>query len=181
MRYLAGAVQDWNALFREAYRCCKPGGYIESCDFDPRYYCDDGTADDDETLKLWAKVFEEGGAKLGNTFRVIELGIQDEGIKAAGFEDVKGVTYKVGGPRATVRNQAPDVTDVLTFVLSSQCPVGPWTSDRDLNEVGKYVQLCLENDMEGKPLPYPSIKLRRGRVLNCLGCKKVIPCFCGLP
>lgn len=28
IRYLAGSIQDWPALFREAYRCTKPGGWI---------------------------------------------------------------------------------------------------------------------------------------------------------
>ncbi|KAJ4265934.1 hypothetical protein NW764_015443 [Fusarium oxysporum] len=30
MRYLIGAITDWGALFKEAFRCCKPGGFVES-------------------------------------------------------------------------------------------------------------------------------------------------------
>ena len=94
IRFLTGAIKDWPALFREAYRCCKPGGYVESGEFAPRYYCDDGTAND-ETIELWNSVFEEAGKKLGHSFTVIEDNIQETGIRAAGFEDINAFAYKV--------------------------------------------------------------------------------------
>ncbi|KAM0544534.1 hypothetical protein ACHAPJ_011751 [Fusarium lateritium] len=126
IRFLNGAIKDWNALFREAYRCCKPGGFVESGEFDPRYYCDDGTAASHEVIKTWNSVFELGGKKLGLSFTVIEDGIQETGIRNAGFEDVNVITYKA--------------------------PVGAWAKDKKLAEVGRYTQLTLENDMEGYTL-----------------------------
>ena len=95
IRFLNGALKDWPALFREAYRVCKPGGYVESGEFDPRYYCDDGTAADEDTIKVWNSVFEEGGKKLGHSFTVIEDGLQETGIREAGFEDIKAFPFKV--------------------------------------------------------------------------------------
>lgn len=95
IRFLNGALKDWPALFREAYRCCTPGGFVESGEFDPRYYCDDGTADNEDVIKLWNSVFEEGGKKLGHSFTVIEGDTQEKGIKEAGFEDVNVFSYKV--------------------------------------------------------------------------------------
>ncbi|KAM0417208.1 hypothetical protein ACHAPT_012785 [Fusarium lateritium] len=124
IRFLNGALKDWPALFREAYRVCKPGGYVESGEFDPRYYCDDGTADGEDAIKVWNSVFEEGGKKLGHSFTVIEDGIQETGIKDAGFTDIKAFPFKA--------------------------PVGGWTLDQKLAEVGRFTQLTLENDMEGK-------------------------------
>ncbi|EGU73214.1 hypothetical protein FOXB_16275 [Fusarium oxysporum f. sp. conglutinans Fo5176] len=80
IRFLNGAIKDWHALFREAYRCCKPGGYVESGEFDPRYYCDDGTADGVEVIETWNSVFEMGAQKLGYSFTVIEDNLQETGI-----------------------------------------------------------------------------------------------------
>ncbi|KAH7271841.1 S-adenosyl-L-methionine-dependent methyltransferase [Fusarium solani] len=126
IRFLNGALKDWPALFREAYRVCKPGGYVESGEFDPRYYCDDGTAADEDTIKVWNSVFEEGGKKLGHSFTVIEDGLQETGIREAGFEDIKAFPFKA--------------------------PVGGWTLDKKLAEIGRFTQLTLENDMEGYTL-----------------------------
>ncbi|PKS06366.1 hypothetical protein jhhlp_007114 [Lomentospora prolificans] len=126
IRFLNGAIKDWPALFSEAYRCCKPGGYIESGEFDPRYYCDDGTAANEPVIQQWNSVFEEGGKKLGLSFTVIEDNIQETGIRGAGFEDVEAFAYKA--------------------------PVGAWAADKRLAEVGRFTQLTLENDMEGYTL-----------------------------
>ena len=106
IRFLNGAIKDWPALFREGYRSCKPGGYIESGEFDPRYYCDDGTADDEETIKVWNSVFEEGGKKLGHSFTVIEDNVQETGIRDAGFQDIHAVAYKV---KKTMSLTDPDI------------------------------------------------------------------------
>ncbi|RMJ07835.1 hypothetical protein BHE90_015994 [Fusarium euwallaceae] len=126
IRFLNGALKDWPAIFREAYRVCKPGGYVESGEFDPRYYCDDGTAEDEDTIKVWNSVFEEGGKKLGHSFTVIEDGLQETGIREAGFEGIEAFPFKA--------------------------PVGGWTLDKKLAEIGRFTQLTLENDMEGYTL-----------------------------
>lgn len=98
MRFLNGAIKDWPALFGEAFRCCKRGGYVESGEFDPRYYCDDGTADAHDTIKTWNSVFEEGGRVLGNSFTIVDGDTQEAGMKGAGFEDVNVTVYKVSSP-----------------------------------------------------------------------------------
>ncbi|RKK23540.1 hypothetical protein BFJ68_g17274 [Fusarium oxysporum] len=126
IRFLNGAIKDWHALFREAYRCCKPGGYVESGEFDPRYYCDDGTADGVDVIETWNSVFEMGAQKLGYSFTVIEDNLQETGISNAGFQDINVVAYKA--------------------------PVGAWAKDQKLAEIGRFTQLTLENDMEGYTL-----------------------------
>jgi len=92
---MAGAIKDWPSLFREAYRVLKPGGWIESGEFDPRFLCDDDTADKEEVMKTWNKVFEDGGKAIGTSFTVIDENVQELGIKEVGFEEVEGVTLKV--------------------------------------------------------------------------------------
>ncbi|KAK4207959.1 S-adenosyl-L-methionine-dependent methyltransferase [Rhypophila decipiens] len=123
IRFLGGGIKDWTGLFREAYRVLKPGGWLQSGEFDPRFLCDDGTGNDQEAFKLWNKVFNESGPKMGVNFAVIDERIQDAAIVEAGFEKIEGVTYKA--------------------------PVGPWPRDKKLAEAGRYVQLVMENDMEG--------------------------------
>ncbi|KAJ3544750.1 hypothetical protein NM208_g2889 [Fusarium decemcellulare] len=124
IRYLFGAIKDWSALLRQAYRCCVPGGWVQSAEADVEFRSDDGTIDREPNLKLYKKLFEEGGKALGISFFVY-----DEQVKAfeeAGFVDIKTVDYKI--------------------------PVGSWPKDPKLAEVGKFVRATMENDIEGYTL-----------------------------
>ena len=40
IRFLAGNIADWNKLYRNAFRCCKPGGWIEHQDPAFQWYSD---------------------------------------------------------------------------------------------------------------------------------------------
>ncbi|KAJ4227927.1 hypothetical protein NW759_004016 [Fusarium solani] len=124
IRYLFGAIADWHALFKEAYRCCAPGGWVESVEADVRLLSDDGTDELEPVLKVCDKMYEEGGKALGRPFFVSEL--QVEGLKEAGFVDIKTVDYKM--------------------------PIGSWPKDPKMAQVGRFVQLTLENDLEGYSL-----------------------------
>ncbi|KAH8675191.1 S-adenosyl-L-methionine-dependent methyltransferase [Ilyonectria robusta] len=126
MRYLFGAIADWNALYEEAYLRCKPGGWVQSCEIDPPFYSDDGTADDETAMQTWNELVREGGKKFGRTFCVVEEGLQVPGIKAAGFVDIQEANYKV--------------------------PVGRWAKDPKLRDVGQFLRSTMENDMEGYTL-----------------------------
>ncbi|TXC02082.1 hypothetical protein FocTR4_00009442 [Fusarium oxysporum f. sp. cubense] len=121
IRYIFGAIKDWSALFSEAYRCCVPGGWVQSAEADVEFRSDDGTIDKEPNLKLYKKLFEEGGKILGYPFFVYDQQVQ--GFKDAGFEDVTTVDYKL--------------------------PVGDWPKDPKLAEVGRFVRACLETDLEG--------------------------------
>ncbi|KAF5572427.1 methyltransferase [Fusarium pseudoanthophilum] len=124
MRYLFGAIQDWTALYQQAYRVCTPGGWVESVEADIHFRSDDGTAEEQEVYKLCNKLYEEGGKAIGRTFFVHEL--QPTGMEEAGFVDIKTVDYKI--------------------------PIGDWPKDSRLAEVGRFVKLTLENDIEGYTL-----------------------------
>ncbi|RTE84495.1 hypothetical protein BHE90_000860 [Fusarium euwallaceae] len=124
IRYLFGAITDWHALFKEAYRCCAPGGWVESAEADVRLLSDDGTDELEPVLKVCDKMYEEGGKAMGRPFFVGEL--QVEGMKEAGFVDIKTVDYKM--------------------------PIGSWPRDPKMAQVGRFVQLTLENDLEGYSL-----------------------------
>ncbi|RBA09656.1 hypothetical protein FPRO05_05592 [Fusarium proliferatum] len=97
IRYVFGAIKDWSALFSEAYRCCVPGGWVQSAEADVEFRCDDGTIDKEPNLKIYKKLFEEGGKILGNPFFVYDQQVQ--GFNDAGFEDITTVDYKVTAAR----------------------------------------------------------------------------------
>ncbi|KAF4999055.1 hypothetical protein FDECE_11614 [Fusarium decemcellulare] len=123
IRYLVGAVADWNKLFEEAYSRCKPGGWVQSCEIDPTFYSDDGTVDDDYALQTWNRLAIEGGKKLGRSFCIVDEGLQAPSIRSAGFIDIQEANYKV--------------------------PVGSWAKDPKLQEVGQFLRSTMENDAEG--------------------------------
>lgn len=119
---LAGVVEDWYALFHNAFRVCKPGGYVESCGSGMTWLSDDGTAT--EAMDQWGKVFREGGRKLGRTFTVYEEDLQHKGMEAAGFVDIEFVGI--------------------------QCPMGVWHPEKKAAERGLWYKLAAEADIEGK-------------------------------
>ncbi|EEU44092.1 uncharacterized protein NECHADRAFT_30036, partial [Fusarium vanettenii 77-13-4] len=139
IRYLFGAIADWNAIFQQACRCCAPGGWVQSCEADVHFFCDDDTADDPQVapyLKTWAKLYEAGGAEMKKPFFVQQENLQEKGIEAAGFTDMKVVNYKVGHALYDL----------------NLLPVGGWPKDPKLAEVGRFVKLTMENDIEGYTL-----------------------------
>ncbi|KAF4501994.1 hypothetical protein FAGAP_1785 [Fusarium agapanthi] len=72
MRYMYGSISDWSALFKEAFRVCKPGGWVESYEASPRMESDDGTVTETCAINEWGKFFIEGGKKLNRTFEIID-------------------------------------------------------------------------------------------------------------
>ena len=95
MRWLVGAIPDWNVLFKQVYGVVKPGGYFESKESSPAITSDDGTVPEGCALDQWGKVFHQAGNKFGRTFRVYEEGIQRKAMEEAGFVDIKEYEYKV--------------------------------------------------------------------------------------
>lgn len=95
IRYLAGSIQDWPALFKEAYRCTKPGGWIQSFDTSGGFESDDGSVKENSALSQWGKLFAEGGRMLGRSCSLFEEEIQRRGIEEAGFVDLQEANFKV--------------------------------------------------------------------------------------
>ncbi|KAG6161558.1 hypothetical protein E4U51_007021 [Claviceps purpurea] len=121
IRYIVGGIQDWTALFKEAYRCCAPGGWVESVEYDVEFRSDDGSTELEPVLASLGDLFREGGKALNRPFFVQE--IQRQAFDEAGFADKKVIRYKL--------------------------PVGPWAKDRKLAEIGRYSRAAMENDLQG--------------------------------
>ncbi|EWG54463.1 hypothetical protein FVEG_12679 [Fusarium verticillioides 7600] len=124
MRYLIGAIADWGALFKDAFRCCKPGGFVESVEVNPTFFSDDGTASDVTAVQTWNKLFREASKAFGRSFCEIEG--DAELLAAAGFVDLQVTDFKV--------------------------PVGGWAKDSKLRQVGEFLRATMENDLEGYTL-----------------------------
>lgn len=99
IRYLFGAVPDWNVLFQKAYDVLTPGGYLQSCECDVEIVSDDNSIPPDSTMAtVWNDMFRDAGKVLGNSFTVLEDNLQRKGCESAGFEDIKEINFKVGRP-----------------------------------------------------------------------------------
>ncbi|KAH6985357.1 hypothetical protein EDB80DRAFT_756530 [Ilyonectria destructans] len=93
IRYLFGATRDWAGLFKEACRCTAPSSWIQTAEADVEILSDDGTTDSEPVLKTWAQPYRDGGKALGSTFYVQKEDLQEKGLEAAGFTDIKSVNY----------------------------------------------------------------------------------------
>lgn len=94
-RYLVGSIIDWTALFKEAFKCLKPGGWFESFEGSPHMVSDDGSVPEKSAISQWGKFFEEGGKKMGRSFLIIHEGTQRKAMEEAGFVDIQEWEYKV--------------------------------------------------------------------------------------
>lgn len=95
IRYLFGAIKDWSALFRQAYRATKPGGWFESVEAEAIFQSDDGTVDGTYMDTLWNKLYREGGKKLNMSFTILSENKQRKAMEDAGFVDIQEKNFKV--------------------------------------------------------------------------------------
>ncbi|KAK1493085.1 hypothetical protein CABS01_17089 [Colletotrichum abscissum] len=95
MRFLTGSVRDWRFLVGEAYRCLKEGGILESSEPSFLIESDDGTVNAESCWYWWSRVFEQYGAQTGQTFSVVQEGIQRRALEEAHFSNIQEFDYKV--------------------------------------------------------------------------------------
>ncbi|KAG6159440.1 hypothetical protein E4U51_007714 [Claviceps purpurea] len=101
MRYIVGGIQDWKALLKEAYRCCAPGGWVESFEYEPEICSDDGTTELEPVFASYGELFREAGKILNSPFFVEE--IQKQAFDEAGFVEKRVIPI---GPWAKDRKLA---------------------------------------------------------------------------
>lgn len=82
---------------------------------------DNGSIDEEHILNRWATPFIEYGDKVGRTFAV--AGKMAGWMEDAGFDNVIEKTYKI--------------------------PLGPWSSDQRLKELGRWNLFFYTFDLEG--------------------------------
>ncbi|SPO06578.1 uncharacterized protein DNG_09268 [Cephalotrichum gorgonifer] len=123
IRLLFGSITDWTALFKEAYKTCAPGGWVENFESSAFVWSDHEEIPETAALGQWGKIFAEGGKRTGRSSTVLEDNTQQKAIQEAGFVDVQVFDYKG--------------------------PLGTWPKDPVLKELGSLAQAAWEADIEG--------------------------------
>ena len=94
-RWLMGSVKDWDALFSEAFRVCKPGAWVERHEASSNISSPDNTGRPESAMGHWGKFFIEGGKKLGATFTGVDDGTQRKAMEDAGFINIQEFRFRV--------------------------------------------------------------------------------------
>ncbi|KAI5838204.1 S-adenosyl-L-methionine-dependent methyltransferase [Morchella snyderi] len=120
IRHMGGAIKDWNVLMKQAYRVCKPGGWIDCAEYEMDIFCDDNTLSDSLELKQFYVLVNKAvettglGFTMSNKLKPV--------IERAGFTNVHHEVAKI--------------------------PVGPWAANRKQKNMGAYVMLSAESGFE---------------------------------
>ncbi|EAA30865.1 UMTA [Neurospora crassa OR74A] len=122
-RWLTGVMKDWDCIYQEAYRCCKPGGWIEHLDTDAEFFCYDGTMPNDSAMAQWGPIWREVGRKTGLNVTVVSSGTMENGMRKAGFTNIVSEDH--------------------------YAPIAPWSDDPKLKQLGLYQSAALTHDIEG--------------------------------
>ncbi|KFY24031.1 hypothetical protein V493_05478 [Pseudogymnoascus sp. VKM F-4281 (FW-2241)] len=120
LRCLFGSISDWPKLYNDAFRAIKPGGWIEQVEINVQIVSDDGTVDEDHILTGWSKPFFQASEIVGKSIRLLDQ--TKELMLKAGFTNVVQRNYKV--------------------------PIGAWSSEPKLKEVGRWSLLFCLSGME---------------------------------
>ncbi|KAK0750830.1 S-adenosyl-L-methionine-dependent methyltransferase [Schizothecium vesticola] len=124
VRYMIGCFADWPALYREAYRVLKPGGWLEHMECSSGVFSDDGTVPaEGGPFAEWRAVFHEAGKKMNQSFELLDDDQYIKWMEEAGFKGVQSRNTKV--------------------------PVGEWPRDKRLKEIGYCNQLQLLSGLDG--------------------------------
>ena len=125
---MLGSFKDWTAVYKECFRCLKPGGYLEHVECGTHVLSDDGSLPADSAWADWKRIFSEASEKTGRTFDIIDDDRWVGWMKEAGF----------GGEGAA---------EIKTRVVKT--PIGAWPAEAKWKEVGLFKKLGLERGLEG--------------------------------
>ncbi|KAM0282848.1 hypothetical protein ACHAQH_002852 [Verticillium albo-atrum] len=122
-RWLVGSIADWTALFQEAFKCLKPGGYLESHEPSSGFENQGDPLDPKSALAQWGKFFVKGGLKFGRPFTIFEDQLQRKAMEAAGFVDI-------------------EEREIIN-------PVGNWPADPKAKEIAQFSEATFLEDPKG--------------------------------
>ncbi|KAI0399400.1 S-adenosyl-L-methionine-dependent methyltransferase [Xylaria palmicola] len=123
LRYLFGSISDWDALYAEAFKVCKPGGWVEVVEPSVNLRSDDGSVREGVALYDWGRLFNEASSKYGRGMSMVDDGTIMETMRKAGFVDLRSRTFKL--------------------------PATPWPRDQKTQQLGAFCRLAMEQDLDG--------------------------------
>ncbi|KAK8089915.1 hypothetical protein PG997_004876 [Apiospora hydei] len=158
LRSLHGCIKDWDLFFREAYKCCKPGGWVETFHMDLRPQSDDGSVRPGMAILSMYDHLVAAGRRMGRPMDLLVHHTMVRSMEAAGFVDVRETNLK------------KPMTDSF--------------GDRKMREIGGFQHAALTEGLEGLVLyplgqvlgwPLIQIQLMLARVRTELSSQKVHP------
>jgi len=123
VRFLNGCIRDWEKFYRQAYRCLKPGGWLEHHEVALEWKSDTQEIPPHSPIGQLIQLFTSAGEKIGRTFRTVDDCLQKPAMEAAGFVDLQEKYLK--------------------------CPLGDWPTDPQQKQVGLLMNEALLGDLEG--------------------------------
>ncbi|KAK0641842.1 S-adenosylmethionine-dependent methyltransferase [Cercophora newfieldiana] len=123
IRYLLGSIEDWPKLYKQAFRCLKPGGWIEHTDSSVNIIDNDNSLPKDNPYPAWNQFFVDAGKKIGKTFNVTENDQQIDWAREAGFDNINLIKHKI--------------------------PFGTWPAEKKWKEIGVFNQTASVEGLEG--------------------------------
>lgn len=92
-RTLAGGIEDWPKLLKQAYQHLKPGGWFEAQEFENLVWSDDGTHENAAAINSWAELLTQSSKKFGKPMDVAPK--ISRWMTEQGFANVTDDIYKV--------------------------------------------------------------------------------------
>ncbi|KAK5655701.1 hypothetical protein OQA88_5634 [Cercophora sp. LCS_1] len=123
IRWMMGSIEDWVKVYKECYRCLKPGGWVEHMDCSIVVRSNNNTFPEDSIWGDWFTAFTECAERTGRTLRICDDDTFAEWMKEAGFPDVQTRHVKV--------------------------PIGDWPAEKRMKDVGRFNKLAAELGLEG--------------------------------
>ncbi|KAB2579464.1 Methyltransferase type 11 [Lasiodiplodia theobromae] len=121
VRGLTGSVGNWPKFYQECLKHIRPNGYLEQLEFGVDIHTDPAETPHDEIIRSFGPLLVEAGDRMGKTFEISSH--MTRLIEQAGFVDV--ITKR--------------------FIW----PIGPWSDDERLKELGRWNLKNWEDGMEG--------------------------------
>lgn len=140
-RAMLGSSSDWPALYKKCLDNLKPGGLLEIQEYDAWIFSDDDSCQRAKWTTEWMTKLDEASNKFGKMLNVAKY--HKQWIIDAGFVDVKEVVVRVSAAFA-VRNGWQTASDIPTDAPPQQIPIGPWTKDERLKELGRYERIHMQ-------------------------------------
>ncbi|KAK7923003.1 S-adenosyl-L-methionine-dependent methyltransferase [Apiospora marii] len=151
LRSLHGCIKDWDAFFREAYKCCKPGGWVETFHMDLKPQSDDGSVRPGMAMLSMYEHLVDAGRRMGRSMDLLRHQTMVRSMEAAGFVDLRETNIKK--------------------------PITGSFGDRKMREIGGFQHAAMTEGLEGHVLGWPliQIQLMLARVRTELASQRVHP------